>query len=76
MYILKAIIYRIIRTGIIFLSSFLITHQTTVALSIISIDVVLATLFYYFYDISWNKIEKYIKNIYIRIKYYKMNKGN
>jgi uncharacterized membrane protein len=68
----KAILYRVIRMGIVFLSSFFILGDTSVALSIMSVDVIAATFFYYFFDLWWCHIEGYIQRIYIYIKYKKL----
>jgi len=71
---IKAIIYRIIRMFIVFLSSFFVLGNTHTALSIMSIDVIAATIFYYYFDLWWFTIEKYIQRIFISIKYAKFNK--
>jgi len=68
----KAILYRLVRMGIVFLSSFFILGETTVALSIMSVDVIAATLFYYFFDKYWCHIEEKLQQMFIHWKYRKL----
>jgi uncharacterized membrane protein len=68
----KAILYRIVRMIIVFMASFFVSGDSTLALSIMSIDVVIATLFYYFFDLWWYKIERIIQKSWIKIKYHKL----
>ncbi len=72
MLFIKAILYRVIRMIIVFLSSFSILGDTSTALSIMSIDMVAATLFYYFFDRAWPSIESKLKSIVLLIKYRKL----
>jgi uncharacterized membrane protein len=68
---LKAILYRIVRMGIVFLSSFFILGDTNIAISIMSVDVIAATIFYYLFDKWWCYIEEWIQSLIIKIKYRK-----
>jgi uncharacterized membrane protein len=66
---LKAIIYRIIRITIVFISSYFILDDINSAASIAGIDMIAATLFYYYFDKFWCKIENYLYKLYIKWKY-------
>jgi len=70
---LKAIIYRIFRILIVFISGLIAMGNPFIALNIALVDMVAATLFYYYFDKFWDKIEKFLRELYIRIKYKKMN---
>jgi len=65
----KAILYRIIRMIIVFLSSWIVLNDTSTALSIMSVDVLAATIFYYVFDKSWPAIANWITHIKLKIKY-------
>jgi len=69
---LKAILYRIVRMGIVFLSSFFILGDTSIAISIMSVDVVAATIFYYLFDKWWCYIESWLQQLILKIKYRKL----
>jgi uncharacterized membrane protein len=66
---LKAILYRIIRILIVFISGYFILDDATTAMSIAGIDMVAATLFYYYFDKFWCKIENYLHKLYLKWKY-------
>jgi uncharacterized membrane protein len=70
---LKAIIYRVVRILIVFISGYFILDDATTAVSIAGIDMVAATLFYYYFDKCWSTIELYIRKQYRRWKYRKFN---
>jgi len=70
---LKAIIYRIFRIFIVFIAGFITTGEPFIALNIALVDMVAATAFYYYFDKFWNKISIFIENLYIKIKYKKLN---
>jgi len=72
---LKAILYRIVRIFIVFISGYFILGDTTTAVSIAGVDMVAATLFYYYFDKWWCKIEDYLHKIYLRWKYRKLNEN-
>ncbi len=62
MILVKTIIYRVIRMIIILIITFLITGSLSNALTISFVDTVVASIYYYYFDLFWPKIEKYIKN--------------
>ena len=66
---IKAILYRIVRIFIVFLSGIFILDNASIAMEIAGIDMVAATIFYYFYDRWWTTINKYIQRIHMKIKY-------
>jgi uncharacterized membrane protein len=66
---LKAILYRIVRIIIVFISGYFILDDATVAVSIAGVDMVAATLFYYYFDKFWCVIESYLHKIYLKWKY-------
>ena len=72
--IFKALIYRVIRLGIVFLSAIFILKDTQDALSIAGLDTVVATIFYYWYDKLWPILDIKITSIKRKIKYRKLNK--
>ena len=72
MLIVKAIIYRFFRMIIVFMSSFFILGDTSIAISIMSVDVLAATVFYYLFDKYWDKIAVKILSIVQTIKYRKL----
>jgi len=43
--------------------------NASIAMEIAGIDMVAATIFYYFYDRWWTTINKYIQRIHMKIKY-------
>jgi uncharacterized membrane protein len=65
----KAIIYRIIRILIVFISGYFILDDASIAVSIAGVDMIAATLFYYYFDKFWCKIEDYINRLYLKWKY-------
>lgn len=69
---LKAIIYRIVRICIVFISGYFILGDTSVAMEIAGVDMVAATLFYYYFDKSWGFIETRLKQLYLKWKYRKL----
>jgi uncharacterized membrane protein len=69
---LKAIIYRIVRILIVFISGYFILGDTSIAMSIAGIDMIAATLFYYYFDKFWCKIENYLYKLYLKWKYRKL----
>jgi uncharacterized membrane protein len=71
---IKAIVYRVIRITIVFISSFFILGDTSTALKIAGIDTIAATIFYYYYDKTWPVISSWIGQKYIEYKYRKLNK--
>jgi len=58
MLIVKSIIYRIIRVFILFTISILVGRDINIAISISVIDLFVATIYYYFFEIIWEKIDK------------------
>ena len=73
MLLFKAFIYRIFRMIIVFLSGFLILGEVSSAVSIMSVDVLAATVFYYYFDKYWPWIEKKVQHLILRWKYRKMS---
>lgn len=67
--LLKAIIYRFFRIIIVFLAGFITTGEPFTALNIALLDMVVATMFYYYFDKFWIKIEIVVEKIYLKIKY-------
>ena len=70
--IIKAIIYRVIRIIIVFISGFIALGNPLIAINIALIDMIAATIFYYYFDRFWTKIEGFIDQIYLKIKYYRL----
>lgn len=68
----KAILYRIVRIFIVFISGYFILDDPTTALSIAGIDMIAATAFYYYFDVVWCKIEKWLHELIRRWKYRKL----
>jgi len=56
--IYKSLIYRLLRVGILLIISYAITDDITNAMSISIIDMVVATGYYYLFEIYWNKFLK------------------
>jgi len=73
---IKAIIYRIVRICIVFISGYFILGDPMAAISIAAIDMIAATIFYWYFDIIWVKIEKSLIELYIRWKYRKIKDEN
>jgi len=71
--ILKSIIYRVLRILLLLIVSFIILGNINTALSISLLDALIATIYYYYFDIVWEKITPSIKELGIRIKYRKFN---
>jgi len=71
--ILKSIIYRILRILLLLIVSFIILGNINTALSISLLDALIATIYYYYFDIIWEKITPSIRELIIRIKYRKFN---
>jgi len=69
---IKALLYRIIRIGIVLFSAWFISGSFVSATTIALFDAVLATGFYYYFDRTWIKIEDKISHLYIKWKYRKM----
>ena len=69
---IKAILYRMVRMLIVFWSSWFILDDTSTALSIMSVDVLAATIFYWGFDKSWPWIHKKITAILLNWKYRKL----
>jgi len=57
MLIIKSILYRLIRILLLLLTSFLILGNIETAFSISIIDAVIATIYYYYFDKFWKRIE-------------------
>ena len=75
MKIAKSVLYRIIRLLLLVIISFLIIGDVSNAISISIIDAFVATLYYYYFDKIWDShLERYIKEIYLMIKYRSFNK--
>jgi len=66
---IKAILYRIVRILIVFISGYFVLDDPTTALEIAGVDMIAATLFYWWFDKSWCYIQEKIQNIYLRWKY-------
>jgi len=71
--VIKAIIYRIIRICIVFIAGLITTGEPFTALNIALVDMSAATLFYYYFDTFWSKIEGNIEEVYIRWKYSRLS---
>jgi len=69
---LKAILYRIVRIFIVFVSGFFILGDTSAALEIAGVDMIAATLFYYYFDKFWCNIENFFNKAYLKWKYRKL----
>jgi len=69
---IKAILYRVVRIVIVFISGYFILGDTSAAVSIAGVDMVAATLFYYYFDRWWCIIEEYLHKIYLKWKYRKL----
>jgi uncharacterized membrane protein len=69
---LKAILYRIIRILIVFISGYFILDNASAAISIAGVDMIAATIFYYYFDKFWCKIENYLHRQYMKWKYRKL----
>jgi len=72
MLILKAIVYRVIRILLLLIVSYFVLGSITTALSISLIDAVIATVYYYFFDKTWDKFEDKIEHYKLKYKYRKM----
>jgi len=72
MLLIKAFIYRIFRMIIVFISGYLVLGDPSIAISIMSIDVIAATIFYYYFDKYWKTLENLIQGVYLKWKYRKM----
>ena len=55
---LKALIYRVVRILIVFISGYFVLDNIEDAVSIAGVDMVAATLFYYYFDRGWPYLEK------------------
>ena len=53
----KAIVYRVLRILIILIIALLATGSIRESLTISIIDAIIATAYYYYFDIFWSKIE-------------------
>jgi len=73
MLILKSIVYRIIRILLLLVVSFIILGNINLAISISSIDAIIATIYYYYFDKIWFIFEPKIKSLLLLIKYRKFN---
>ena len=71
MLILKAIIYRILRIGIVLIVSFFVLGNIQTALSISIIDALVATIYYYYFDKFWDKVQIKLEHYYLAFKYRK-----
>jgi len=69
---LKAIIYRIVRICIVFISGYFILGDTSTAMEIAGVDLIAATLFYYYFDKWWCHLERKIRQLYLKWKYRKL----
>jgi len=70
---LKAILYRIVRIGIVFISGFFILGDPSSALRIAGIDTIAATLFYFYFDKFWEVINAKITYVTLKWKYRKLD---
>jgi len=70
---LKAIIYRLLRMVIVFISSYIVLNNTDTALNIMSVDVIAATILYYWYDKYWFTMEAFFRKQWMKYKYRKLN---
>jgi len=71
--VIKAVIYRIVRVFIVFLSGIFILNDPTVALTIAGVHTIVATLFYWYYDSIWPTINKKINYVERKWKYRRLD---
>jgi len=60
MLILKSIVYRILRVILLLVVSYFFLGDIATALSISIIDALIATTYYYYFDLMWANVEKWI----------------
>ena len=59
---IKAVIYRALRIVLLLIVAFLISGDVGMATKISIADSIIATIYYYYFDIVWEKFDEYIKN--------------
>jgi len=70
--VFKSVLYRILRILLLLSISFIFLGNIGIALEISLIDAFIATIYYYYFDRMWNKIEPKIREIFLAIKYRKL----
>jgi len=61
MLVMKSIIYRILRVLIVLIVSYVVTGDISSSINISLIDAIVATIYYYYFDVYWDKISKFLK---------------
>jgi uncharacterized membrane protein len=59
----KALTYRVWQSLNTFLISWAITGKIDIAIAIVSIEIVLKIIIYFFHELIWNKINWGVKNV-------------
>jgi uncharacterized membrane protein len=59
----KALTYRVWQSLNTFLISWVITGKIDIAIAIVSIEIVLKIIIYFFHELIWNKINWGVKNV-------------
>jgi len=72
MLVLKAVVYRVFRILIVLAVSFFVLGNIQTAIGISLIDAIIATVYYYYFDVVWAKFE----HLLLHWKYRKFDKGN
>lgn len=62
MLLYKAIIYRLMRIAIVLIIALLATGSIRESLTISVLDAIIATIYYFYFDLMWSKIEVKFKN--------------
>lgn len=57
---------------IVFIYGYFILGDTSTAMEIAGVDMIAATLFYYYFDKSWCWIDSKLQKIYLKWKYRKL----
>jgi len=72
MNIIKAVLYRVFRILLLLVVSYVVLGDIKSALSISVIDAIIATVYYYYFDVVWEKyLHPGIYELKIRFKYRK-----
>ena len=54
----KAIVYRLLRLLVLAMSVLFISGSIDITISVVILDAIVATLFYYYFDVTWEQFTK------------------